>query len=70
MRLEVHALRDAVEIAVQDGSSVLPDLRDPDDEGGRGLLILNGLADWGVQTIDGGKRVWARLPGGRSASRP
>ena len=31
-------------------------------EGGRGLAIVEGLADeWGVDVLRGGKRVWARV---------
>lgn len=34
-------------------------------EGGRGLLLLDELADeWGVATIDGGKQVWFRIDAG------
>lgn len=34
-------------------------------EGGRGLLLLDKLADeWGVATLSGGKQVWFRLDAG------
>ncbi|WP_078849526.1 ATP-binding protein [Streptomyces sp. NRRL F-5126] len=34
-----------------------------DDERGRGLLIVNSLAEsWGVDDLPDGKRVWAELP--------
>ncbi len=62
VRLEVTPAAGCVEIAVQDGSSVLPVARAPGADGGRGLLILNALAEWGVESLpDGGKRVWARV---------
>jgi anti-sigma regulatory factor (Ser/Thr protein kinase) len=41
-------------------------------EGGRGIAIVQGLADeWGVDVFRGGKRVWARIslpPGSRRSS--
>jgi anti-sigma regulatory factor (Ser/Thr protein kinase) len=31
-------------------------------EGGRGLSIVEGLADeWGIDVLQGGKRIWARV---------
>ncbi|KPI05889.1 hypothetical protein OK074_4379 [Actinobacteria bacterium OK074] len=36
---------------------------DPESTGGRGLLIVDGLADnWGVRPRESGKTVWAHLP--------
>jgi anti-sigma regulatory factor (Ser/Thr protein kinase) len=58
----------AVRVAVRDGSAVLPRLRavGDDEEGGRGLAIVAGLAaDWGTEnTPEGGKRVWVVLRSG------
>jgi len=63
--LEVEKRGDAVLLAVCDGSPELPRHRvaDPQDESGRGLTIIGGLAaDWGVESLGGGgKRVWALL---------
>lgn len=42
----------------------MPERRDadPDDLGGRGLVIVEGLADkWGVRPREAGKTVWAHL---------
>ncbi|MEW1718687.1 ATP-binding protein [Streptomyces sp. NPDC093109] len=42
----------------------MPELRRPDDEdlGGRGLLLVDALADtWGVRPRDPGKTAWAQL---------
>jgi len=65
---------DHVEIAVVDGSPLMPTqpetLADnPYREGGRGLLIIAELAqEWGVDDVSPrGKRVWARVPTRRSA---
>lgn len=42
-----------------------PEVREPDAESGRGLLLVNALADlWGVRSEQGyGRTVWAVLPG-------
>lgn len=50
-----------VRIEVQDGNSVVPTLQAAkgDDDAGRGLMLLEALADrWGVDRVDGGKLVW------------
>ena len=42
----------------------MPERRDaePDDIGGRGLVIVEGLADkWGVRPREAGKTVWAHM---------
>lgn len=64
-RCEVLVLRQegAVRVEVTDGSSQLPFLPDelpPEAEGGRGLLLLDSVADkWGVDAMGrGGKTVW------------
>jgi serine/threonine-protein kinase RsbW len=61
----VSTTPDAVTIEVQDGSGALPEVQPlhVEADAGRGLHIVNGLADeWGT-TSDGtsGKTVWARL---------
>lgn len=50
-------------LAVSDGSSVLPRPRDHDDqESGRGLAIIQAVADdWGVRDRGDGKTVWVTL---------
>ncbi|WP_416351851.1 ATP-binding protein [Streptomyces sp. NEAU-H22] len=55
--------RTGVRVEVTDGSDELPRLPealDADSEGGRGLLLLDAMADkWGVsQWAGGGKTVW------------
>ncbi|WP_369032342.1 ATP-binding protein [Streptomyces adonidis] len=57
-------------IVVTDTSHVrpAPGTPSPDDEDGRGLLLVDALADsWGSELVHGGKRVWAELcaDGGR-----
>ncbi|MEU7105271.1 ATP-binding protein [Streptomyces stramineus] len=60
---------DGVRIAVDDAYEGLPVRRAPGGEGGRGLVLVDGLADsWGVSDRAGaGKSVWAVLsaPGGK-----
>jgi PAS domain S-box-containing protein len=51
-------------IEVEDSSSALPHLRDPDPVGmhGRGLMLVDLLADsWGVEARGGGKCVWCEF---------
>ena len=49
-------------LSVADGSSVVPSGRDPDDTGGRGLVLIEALSvGWGVEDHEGGKRVWVKL---------
>ncbi|MEY9841752.1 ATP-binding protein [Streptacidiphilus sp. EB103A] len=61
----VVLLRDAVgvRVAVRDSSDAVPVRRTPDsdDDGGRGLLLVDALADeWCVEKHpEGGKTVWA-----------
>lgn len=56
-------------IAVVDGSSVRPVVRELEKEQprGRGLLLVQAIADrWGSEDHRGGKRVWFELaPPGR-----
>lgn len=65
--VRVRLARDAwrLRVEVTDHSNRLPDMRpmDPDSENGRGLFIVETLADrWGHETMDtGGKIVWFEL---------
>ncbi|MDV9190060.1 ATP-binding protein [Streptomyces sp. SR27] len=65
--IEVRVCRsgpDRVRIEVTDRSRFLPlhTLPQPDAESGRGLLLVDALADrWGAVAVDGGKCVWAEL---------
>ncbi len=60
--LEVQRRWDGVEVGVEDASPVLPHPRSADEEGGRGLPIVDALAScWGVRSCPTGKHVWARF---------
>jgi anti-sigma regulatory factor (Ser/Thr protein kinase) len=64
VRLELALDSGNFTVAAADGSAVVPQSRSStdDDENGRGLAIIEALADsWGVDEQAGGKRVWARL---------
>jgi anti-sigma regulatory factor (Ser/Thr protein kinase) len=51
-----------LEIEVGDGDPTMPRARAPDDEGGRGLRIVESLADgWGTRLRDSGKVVFFRV---------
>lgn len=53
-----------VRVAVLDRDTTRPRVQDPDPgaERGRGLIIVDSeSADWGVDLLPGGKRVWADL---------
>lgn len=55
---------DSARIVVTDTSRVrpAPGTPSPDDEHGRGLLLVDALAHaWGSELVHGGKRVWAEL---------
>ena len=62
--MTVRAVReqpDVFRIEVTDLSPVVPKLRQagPDEECGRGLAIVDALADdWGTRVDDDGKTVW------------
>jgi anti-sigma regulatory factor (Ser/Thr protein kinase) len=65
VRLVLELTHEWLRISVSDGSSTLPSQRpgEDDGEGGRGLLILASLGEWGVEaTATGGKQVWVHLP--------
>jgi anti-sigma regulatory factor (Ser/Thr protein kinase) len=62
LSLDLQAHDGDVTIGAADGSSVVPRRRDADDDGGRGLAIVEALVTrWGVHSHEGGKRVWAQL---------
>ncbi len=65
MTLSVELAGDGVQVAVTDGSHVLPHWspRSPTSMSGRGLALVVRLSrDWGVEPLpDGGKRVWATV---------
>ena len=64
-RLFIRAAKGVVRVEVTDPDDRLPAMAAPDTGslGGRGLVIVNGLASaWGVdRTTDGGKTVWFEL---------
>jgi anti-sigma regulatory factor (Ser/Thr protein kinase) len=63
--LFIRASRSAVRIEITDPDDRLPSMSAPDADalGGRGLVIVNGLASaWGAErAADGGKTVWFEL---------
>jgi anti-sigma regulatory factor (Ser/Thr protein kinase) len=63
--LFVRAVKSLVRVEVTDPDDRLPSMAIPDSDalGGRGLVIVNGLASaWGVErTTEGGKTVWFEL---------
>lgn len=65
IELEIDAAPDRVTVVVADGGGGGPVPRDAgrDEEGGRGLLLVEELsADRGVRAQPPGKAVWAALP--------
>ena len=51
-------------VEMEDASTVVPAPREagPEDDGGRGLALVGALgADWGVDWVPGGKRVWVSI---------
>ncbi len=60
LQVEAHDRR--VVVSVADGSSVVPRRRDPDDVGGRGIALIEALAEnWTVHNHEGGKQVRVML---------
>ncbi|MDQ1501854.1 MAG: hypothetical protein QOI86_5194 [Actinomycetota bacterium] len=63
--LFIRAARGVVRVEITDPDDRLPAMAAPDADapGGRGLIIVNGLASaWGVEvTTKGGKTVWFEL---------
>ncbi|RZS90928.1 anti-sigma regulatory factor (Ser/Thr protein kinase) [Motilibacter rhizosphaerae] len=67
VRLELATEAGCLEVAVVDGSAVLPEARgsDGESEGGRGVAIIEAVSRrWGVQALGEGKRVWAEIARG------
>ncbi|MGY1698960.1 ATP-binding protein [Geodermatophilus sp. SYSU D00766] len=68
LSLELEYSDGWLRIAVADGSAVRPvvgELRG-DQPRGRGMQIVDAIADdWGVEDVDGGKRVWFSLQPGQ-----
>ena len=63
-QLSIRVGGGSVRVEVTDPDDRLPTMAapDPDAIGGRGLIIVNGLASaWGVERADGGKAVWFEL---------
>ena len=65
MQIRLTVEHDLLRAEVRDGSALNPIPREPDEHGGRGVLILNALASsWGVLGHPGaGKTVWFELAG-------
>jgi anti-sigma regulatory factor (Ser/Thr protein kinase) len=64
LTLEVDLADGWLRIAVTDGSSVVPVVRElrSDLPRGRGLQLVEGIADrWGAEDHEGGKRIWFEL---------
>jgi anti-sigma regulatory factor (Ser/Thr protein kinase) len=64
--LQVTSDKASIVIHVWDGSDAMPTRRSamPDEEGGRGLMLVETLSkDWGAYRKDGGKVVWAQITG-------
>ncbi len=62
LELDLESHDGRVVVAVADGSAVVPRRRAPDDAGGRGLALIEGMSSrWGVHDHQGGKRVWVEL---------
>ena len=63
-QLFLRVARGIVRVEVTDPDDHLPSMAAPnvDDDSGRGLLIVNGLASaWGVERTPTGKTVWFEL---------
>jgi anti-sigma regulatory factor (Ser/Thr protein kinase) len=62
LRLELHDGRLRVEVHDASTANLQPRSYAPDATTGRGLMILDALADrWGVELDDAGKTVWFEL---------
>lgn len=65
LRLRLRRTGDELSVEVCDGSPILPRARAvcPDDESGRGLLLVEALASaWGTLPTEEGKAVWFSVP--------
>lgn len=63
-RITVDADGSRLRISVCDRGGAAPVRQDLDPHAtrGRGMIIVEAIAeDWGVETVEGGKRVWAQL---------
>ncbi len=61
-RLVVLRHRDRLRVEVDDASRREPVIRTPDLTGGRGMILVDGLASrWGVDHHEDHKTVWAEL---------
>jgi anti-sigma regulatory factor (Ser/Thr protein kinase) len=64
LTLELALAADSLKIAVADGSSIRPVVRQLNaaNPRGRGLQLVQAIADgWGIEDHHGGKRVWLTL---------
>ena len=64
MTLRVHRQPSSVRVEIEDPSTQLPEVHHPDaaDEHGRGVLLVDQLADhWGAEQHGEGKTVWFEL---------
>ncbi len=71
VQLRLNRLDDPCEItvAVADTGRDAPRLRVPDDEGGRGLHLVDRICSaWGTSHHDDGKVVWGRIACARSGA--
>jgi anti-sigma regulatory factor (Ser/Thr protein kinase) len=60
--VDMHHADGTLEVEVGDDDPTVPALRTPDDEGGRGLRVVDALAgEWGTRSRDPGKSVYFRL---------
>lgn len=70
----VQTTTETVYLAITDQGrgATEPEVREPDVESGRGLLLVNALAElWGVRSEQGfGRTVWAVLPWADGESEP
>ncbi|MEH3076503.1 MAG: ATP-binding protein [Quadrisphaera sp.] len=65
LELLLEADATSASVGVRDTSPVDPELVDPYDGGGRGMLVVATLAvRWHVERVPGGKVVWAHLRDG------
>jgi anti-sigma regulatory factor (Ser/Thr protein kinase) len=60
--LDLSAQGGVVVVGAVDGTAMFSRIRDADQYGGRGLLIVEAFSvRWGVHGHESGKRVWAQL---------
>ena len=62
VELTVRQAGDQTRIEVSDTNPEAPTVREPDQQGGRGLHVLHAVAErWGVDAHANGKTVWFEL---------